>query len=75
MAHSSPGASSSTRASSLPSSFRPSEFARRLAGSIVSTAAVLPRSAMPTAIAAEVVVLPTPPDPAQITTSLRAIRS
>jgi hypothetical protein len=31
----------------------------------------LPRAAMPAAIAAEMVVLQTPPDPAQMTTSLR----
>src|SRR5215208_5267285 len=50
----------------LPSSSRPSESARRLAGSIVSTATFWPRAASPAARAAEVVVLPTPPDPAQM---------
>ena len=76
MAHSSPLApGSSTRASSLPSSLRPSELASRRAGSMVSTAAFLPRSAIPAAMAADVVVLPTPPDPAQMTTCLRPIRS
>ena len=72
MAHSSPGTSTSTRRSSLPSSGRPSALARRRAGSIVSTATFLPRAAMPSAMAAEVVVLPTPPEPAQMQTSLRS---
>ena len=44
----------------------PSESASRLAGSIVSTATFLPRAAIPAAIAADVVVLPTPPEPAQM---------
>src|SRR4051812_30834101 len=46
---------------------RPSEFASRRAGSIVTTATFSPRSAMPIATAAAVVVLPTPPGPAQMT--------
>ena len=50
----------------FPSSSRPSESARRLAGSIVSTHTFWPRAARPAARAAEVVVLPTPPDPAQM---------
>ena len=74
IAHSSPSISipcasnsfGSTRLASLPSSFRPSESARRLAGSIVSTQTFSPRAAIPVAIAAEVVVLPTPPEPAQM---------
>jgi hypothetical protein len=41
-----------------------------LAGSIVSTATFFPREAIPAAIAAEIVVLPTPPEPAQMHTSL-----
>ena len=60
----------STRRSSLPSSGRPSESASRLAGSIVSTATFFPRAAIPTAIAAELVVFPTPPEPAQMQTRL-----
>src|ERR687893_640981 len=65
----------STRRSVFPSSGRPSESASRFAGSIVSTATFLPRAAMPAAIAAEVVVLPTPPEPAQMHTRLSARRS
>ena len=57
----------STSIGSLPSSSRPSESARRLAGSIVTTATFMPCSAMPIASAAAVVVLPTPPDPAHTT--------
>ena len=75
IAHSSPSTSAFTSRSSLPSSGRPSEFASRLAGSIVSTATFLPRAAMPRAMAAEVVVLPTPPEPAQMQTSLRSSQS
>src|SRR4051794_34183448 len=67
--------SGSTWCSSLPSSGRPSELASRFAGSIVSTATFSPRAAMPIAIAAEVVVLPTPPAPAQITMRLPSSRS
>ncbi len=73
IAHSSPASpSTSTRRSSLPSSVRPSELASRRAGSIVSTATFFPRAAMPRAIAAEVVVFPTPPEPAQMQTCLRS---
>src|SRR5919197_2763688 len=83
IAHSSPristpasaNRSGSTRLSSLPSSGSPSELARRFAGSIVSTATFFPRLAMPSATAAEVVVLPTPPDPAQMQISLPSRRS
>src|SRR5262249_36604318 len=56
----------STRRASLPSSSSPSESASRFAGSIVSTQTFSPRIAIPVAIAAEVVVLPTPPEPAQM---------
>src|SRR4051794_17981308 len=63
-----PNRSGSTRRSSLPSSGRPSESARRFAGSIVNTATFLPRAAIPAAIAAELVVFPTPPEPAQMQT-------
>ena len=58
----------STRPGALPSSSSPSESASRFAGSIVSTATFIPRAAIPTPIAAEVVVLPTPPEPAQMQT-------
>src|SRR3954469_15580664 len=75
IAHSSPRSSipcaakraGSTRRGSLPSSASPSESASRRAGSIVTTATFRPRSARPIATAAAVVVLPTPPGPAQIT--------
>ena len=78
IAHSSPfistpcfsNSAGSTRRASLPSSFRPSESASRLAGSIVSTQTFRPCAAIPVAIAAEVVVLPTPPEPAQMQISL-----
>ena len=59
----------------MPSSGRPSELARRLAGSIVSTQTFSPCAAMPIAIAADVVVLPTPPEPAQMQISLPSSRS
>src|ERR671914_666567 len=48
-------------------SSRPSESASRFAGSIVTTATLSPRSAIPIASAAAVVVLPTPPEPAHTT--------
>src|SRR3954471_8302485 len=78
IAHSSPRISTpcgakraaSTRRGSLPSCSSPSALARRLAGSIVTTATRSPWAAMPIASAAEVVVLPTPPEPAQITIRL-----
>src|SRR5215218_9729881 len=78
MAHSSPSISTpcgakrlgSTRCGSLPSSAIPRALARRLAGSMVTTATRRPCAAMPMASAAEVVVLPTPPDPAQMTIRL-----
>src|SRR5215213_1431110 len=78
IAHSSPRISTpwgakragSTRCGSLPSCSRPSALARRLAGSIVTTATRRPSAAIPMASAAEVVVLPTPPEPAQMTIRL-----
>ena len=74
IAHSSPFISTpclaksfgSTSRGSLPSSSSPSELARRLAGSMVTTATLAPSAAMPMAIAADVVVLPTPPEPPQM---------
>ena len=48
----------------------PSACASRLAGSIVSTTTVRPYSAARSAIAAAVVVLPTPPAPQHTTTRL-----
>ena len=76
IAHSSPSTSAvRPGVSSLPSSGRPSESASRLAGSMVSTATFLPRAAMPSAIAAEVVVFPTPPEPAQMQMLLRSSQS
>src|SRR5215217_3217504 len=62
--------SGSTRVGSLPSCSRPSASASRFAGSIVTTATLRPRSAIPMASAAAVVVLPTPPEPAQMTIRL-----
>ena len=67
MAHSSPRPSMSTRRGSLSSSSSPSALASRRAGSMVTTATFLPSSASPSATAAAVVVLPTPPEPAQMT--------
>jgi hypothetical protein len=55
--------STSTSLGVLPSSRSPSACARRRAGSMVSTTVLRPRSAARTAIAAAVVVLPTPPEP------------
>src|SRR3954447_3351260 len=75
-AHSSPrgstpasvNSSSGTRVSTLPNCSRPSALASRLAGSTVSTRTLPPRwAAAMAAVAAAVVVLPTPPDP-QVTT-------
>ena len=51
----------------LSSSPRPSDWASRRAGSMVSTTTLRPASAARTAEAAEVVVLPTPPEPQQMT--------
>ena len=73
IAHSSPRTSmpwparrlGSTRWGSLPSSSTPSALASRRAGSMVTTATRAPCAARPMASAADVVVLPTPPEPAQ----------
>ncbi len=65
----------STWRSVFPSSGSPSESASRFAGSIVSTATRFPRAAIPAAIAAEVVVFPTPPEPAQTQIRLPSSRS
>src|SRR4029077_3385746 len=72
IACSSPGTSgaSGTRCGELPRSLMPSAWASRLAGSIVSTTTVRPYSAARNAIAAAVVVLPTPPAPQHTTTRL-----
>ena len=75
IAHSSPRISTpcsvkrsgSISAGSLPSSASPSELASRRAGSIVTTATRAPSAAAPIATAAAMVVLPTPPEPAQTT--------
>jgi hypothetical protein len=67
--------SGSTRRASLPSSSRPSDWASRRAGSIVSTATRAPRAASCVAIAAATVVFPTPPEPAQMSRRLPVIRS
>ena len=83
IAHSSPRSSmpwpakraGSTRCGSLPSSSSPSALASRRAGSIVTTATRAPSAARPMASAADVVVLPTPPEPAQMTMRLPARRA
>src|SRR5437764_276584 len=62
--------SGSIRRGSFSSSASPSAFASRRAGSIVTTATFAPRAAIPSATAAEVVVLPTPPEPAHTQTRL-----
>ncbi len=64
-----------TGCGSLVSSDIPSDWARRLAGSMVRTATVRPCSAAYIAIAAAVVVLPTPPAPQQMTTRVAGGRS
>src|SRR5262245_42883423 len=61
---------SGTRCGVLPRSLIPSAWASRLAGSMVSTTTVRPYSAARNAIAAAVVVLPTPPAPQHTTTRL-----
>ena len=55
--------SGSTRRGSLSSSSTPSALASRRAGSMVTTATRAPAAARPIASAADVVVLPTPPEP------------
>src|ERR1700692_25385 len=72
IACSSPGTSgaSGTRCGELRRSLIPSAWARRLAGSMVRTTTVRPYSAARNAIAAAVVVLPTPPAPQHTTTRL-----
>ncbi len=63
-------AASGTRTSVLPKRSRPSAPARRRAGSTVSTSTFPPRwVAAIVAMAAAVVVLPTPPDPQAMTIS------
>ena len=57
---------------SPPSSAKPSAVARRRAGSIVMTTTLCPAAARPSAIAAEIVVLPTPPAPRKRICSGRA---
>src|SRR5256886_3602257 len=57
----------SIRVSAFPRAFSPRLFARRRAGSMVRTSARLPSMAAPSARAAAVVVLPTPPEPTQQT--------
>ena len=57
-------------ASALPSACSPSEFARRRAGSMVHTSEPWPSIAARRPSAAATVVLPTPPLPTVITTSL-----
>src|SRR5690242_6470003 len=59
---------SGTRWGTLPRLLMPSAWASRLAGSIVSTTTVRPYSAARSAIAAAVVVFPTPPAPQHTTT-------
>src|SRR5690242_3349371 len=65
---------SGTRWGTLPRLLMPSAWASRLAGSIVSTTTVRPYSAARSAIAAAVVVFPTPPAPQHTTTRLALSR-
>ena len=64
---SSPGHGPAIRVGLFDSSSTPRELASRRAGSMVTTQAVRPRRAASRAMAAEVVVFPTPPDPQQMT--------
>jgi hypothetical protein len=82
-AHSSPrgsvpdarNSSAGTRVSTLPNRSSPRAFASRRAGSTVMTSTFPPRWAVAmAATAAAVVVLPTPPEPQQITISFAATR-
>ncbi len=70
VAQSSPWPTLVTRVAWLPRSASPSADARRLAGSIVTTQARLESDASAYAIAAALVVLPTPPGPRQMTIRL-----
>src|SRR6185437_6389994 len=76
IACSSPGtsAASGTRCGVLTRPLTPSACASRLAGSIVKTQTLRPYSAARSAIAAAVVVLPTPPAPQHTTTRLDVSR-
>src|SRR5579872_7556846 len=74
-AHSSPSHGPATRWGALVSSPTPMAFARRLAGSIVTTQARRPRRAASTANAAATVVLPTPPEPQHTTIDRSSTRS
>src|SRR2546427_2986367 len=60
-------ASSGTRPGWLARALRPRASASRLAGSMVTTQVWRPRRAPSMAMAADTVVLPTPPGPAQMT--------
>ncbi len=64
----------SMRRGSPVSSPSPSALARRLAGSMLTTATLRPRAARPSASAAETVVLPTPPAPTHTHTRFSARR-
>ena len=57
----------------LSSSVRPSDWARRRAGSMVRTTTLRPDSAARRPSAAAVVVLPTPPEPQQTTICVRGV--
>ena len=73
----SPGTSGSsgTRCGELPRSLTPNAWASRRAGSMVNTTTLRPYSAARSAMAAAVVVLPTPPAPQHTTTRLlRSVR-
>jgi hypothetical protein len=56
------------RVSTLPSVDSPSEFASRRAGSMVRMSVLRPSIAARSPSVAEIVVLPTPPEPTQATT-------
>src|SRR4051812_9788569 len=64
-----------TGVGTLPSSVIPIDWARRRAGSMVSTTTFRPRSAARRANAADVVVFPTPPEPQQTMMPVRGSSS
>ena len=66
-AHNSPGHGPSIRPGSLVNDSSPNASARRLAGSMVTTHDRRPARAPCSAMAAAAVVLPTPPEPQQMT--------
>ena len=74
-AQSSPGQGPSIRRAELVRVLSPRASASRRAGSMVTTQALRPRRAPSRAKAAEMVVLPTPPDPQHTTIDRSSTRS